>query len=143
MTSTSQKTQLGVRLPEQVVRAIDAARKNKSRAEYCRKLIETALEPAQSARRSTSQETREALESLEETLCEMRQSAMAAERDAGRALAEIQRLRLDFATAIVGVLTKIGQAVRKKDQRQFARTKAEDFVRRVLLHENTGAEELG
>lgn len=141
MNTSSSKIQLGVRLPEQTVRKIDAARNHKPRAEYCRELIELALAGRQNTGGPAGEEIRDVLESCEVKLSDICQAVIVAERDAAKALAEIRALRSDFATALVGVLTKIGQVVREEDQRQFARQKAEDFVRRVLLSEETATED--
>lgn len=127
------KTQIGIRLPAEAIRHIDAKRQNSTRAEFCRHLIEAGLAGIAGDQRAIFETVGEMIGSLQQELGEIRESAILAERDAERSLAEIARLRTDLATAVVGLLTKLGQVVREEDQRQFAREKAERFVKRVLL----------
>ena len=132
MPADTEKTQIGIRLPAQLLRLIDSKRHNKTRAEYCRELIEVGLATSDHDRGEASELLSQLMDAMQEQLSDIRQSAILAERDAETAVTEIKRLRTDFATAIVGVLTKIGQVVREEDQRKFSREKAERFVKRVL-----------
>ena len=141
MPADAERTQIGIRLPVELVRQIDARRQNKTRAEYCRALIEAGLAGADEDHRATLAAFGEMIEPVQRQVADTRESAIIAERGAEEALTEIRRLRVDFATAIVGVLTKIGQAVREEDKRKFAREKAETFARRVLLSKATDREE--
>ena len=141
MPADTEKTQIGIRLPAQLLRLIDCKRHSKTRAEYCRELIETGLTATDDHRAGAAEILGQALESLQQQLVEIRDSSMLAERDAGRTRAEIRQLRVDLATAITGVLTKFGQVVREEDQRKFAREKAESFVKRVLLAQAGNQEE--
>jgi hypothetical protein len=141
MPSDKEKIQVGIRLPTALVRKIDANRQGRTRAEYCRELIETGLAADGSAQNVASEFLCQAVESLQTQLSEIHQSTILTERNAGESLAAIERLREDFATAIVGVLTKIGQVVREEDQRRFARDKAETFAKRVLLSKRPHYEE--
>lgn len=134
MPADSDKTQIGIRLPAEVVRRIDAGRHNKTRSEYCRELIEAGLNGAERQDAGTMQMFVELIESLQHQVAETRESAIITERDAESAVTEIKLLRADFATAIVGILTKLGQVVREEDQRKFSREKAETFAKRVLLY---------
>jgi hypothetical protein len=43
MPQDNGKTQIGIRLPAALVRQIDRRRQHKTRAEYCRELIDSAL----------------------------------------------------------------------------------------------------
>jgi len=131
------KTQIGIRLHADLVRQIDANRQNRTRAEYCRQLIEASLAGIGGDQQAVLDLLGEMIGAVQQELGQIRESAMIAERDSERAVTEIQRLRADFATALVGVLTKIGQAVREEDQRKFAREKAESFVSRVLLYDHS------
>ena len=141
MTLQPPKIQLGLRLPETIVRQIDAARNTKPRAEFCRELIEQGLRGAESSQPRLTEEMSQTLESLGEQRSEIRRDVALAQRDAAQTLCEIRNLREDFATAIVGVLTKIGQVVRDEDRRPFARKEAEDFVTRVLLTRQSEVED--
>jgi hypothetical protein len=133
MPVDNQKIQIGIRLPAALVRKIDAQRQGRTRAEYCRDLIETGLAVGDHGQTGVSEFLCQAMESLQSQVSEIRKSAVLTERDVGEFLAAIQLLREDLATAIAGVLTKLGQVVREQDQRKFAREKAEAFAKRVLL----------
>lgn len=133
MPADSQKIQIGIRLPAALVQRIDAGRQNKTRAEYCRDLIEAGLVATEHGADGLNEILVQSLDSLQKQILETRQSAILSERVGGKSLAEIKSLRDDLATLMVGVLTKIGQAVREEDQRQFAREKAEAFVKRVIV----------
>jgi hypothetical protein len=133
MPADNEKIQVGIRLPATLVRKIDVNRQGRTRAEYCRELIEIGLAADHHTQEGFGEFLCQAIESLQNQISEIRQSTILTERDAGESLAAMQRLREDFATAIVGVLTKLGQVVREEDQRRFAREKAEAFAQRVLL----------
>jgi metal-responsive CopG/Arc/MetJ family transcriptional regulator len=133
MPSDIQKIQVGIRLPADLVRQIDAARQHNTRAEYCRQLIEAGMAATAPDAVQIEGSLARALQPIYQQLSELRQAAVLAERDSGKSVAQIKSLRNDLATAIVGVLVKIGQVVQEKDQRRFAREKAEQFVKRTLL----------
>lgn len=141
MPSDTTKTQIGIRLPTELVRHIDSRRRNKTRAEYCRELIETGMAATDHQMGGTVDSLSQSLQSLQDQLSEIRQSSLLAEREGGKTHDEIRNLRFDLATAMVGILTKIGQVVREEDQRQFARDKAESFAKRVLLMPGGNREE--
>ena len=133
MPADNEKTQIGIRLPAELVRLIDYRRQNRTRAEYCRELIESGLAAPEHQVDGPPEAFSQAVQSLQEQLSEVRQASILTEREAGEIRAEIRKLRVDLATVTTGVLTKIGQVVREEDQRKFAREKAEAFVKRVLL----------
>lgn len=141
MNDTPCKTQLGVRLPTDVVEQIDAQRQNKTRAEYCRELIEAGVSTKHNPAATHVEAVSTLVTTIQDDVSEIRSSLLIAERNIELTVREIARLRQDMATAIVGVLTKIGQAVREEDQRPFARKKAEAFARQTLLANKQHTEE--
>ena len=132
MSADAEKTQIGIRLPGSLVRKIDLLRGNKPRAEFCRECIEMHLTNDDILPSSDTDAIVESLDFLQEQICKTYQSAILAQRDSAKAISLIEHLHSSIATAIAGVLTKIGQAVREDDQRKFAREKAEKFVKRIF-----------
>jgi hypothetical protein len=141
MPADNEKIQVGIRLPATIVRKIDVQRQGRTRAEYCRELIETGLSADCHPQKGITEFLCQAVESLQSQISGIQQSVIVTERDAGEFLAAIERLREDLATSIAGVLTKLGQVVREEDQRRFAREKAETFVKRVLLSKKSNRKE--
>ena len=141
MSSDSDKVQIGIRLSTDTVRKIDALRGNQSRAEFCLALIDRGLTDPDSASGEVLRNVNDSLDSMQEQLVKIHQSTLLGQRDAGQAVALIERLYSAEATAIVGVLTKIGQAVREEDQREFAREKAEQFAKRIFFPQHPDQEE--
>jgi hypothetical protein len=140
MPNDVEKVQIGLRLPTKVVDEIDTRRLGTTRAQFCRNLIEKALADLAASAASAAQDAARtaeivemALEPLREQLTEISRSSILVQRDAATTSEAIRELRTDLATAVVGILTTIGQAVRQEDKRPFAQRKAEEFVRRVLL----------
>jgi oligoribonuclease (3'-5' exoribonuclease) len=142
MPADSEKIQVGIRLPAELVRQIDVARQHNTRAEYCRQLIEAGMAATDANSAQIAESLDQALQPIHQQLAEVRQSLVLTERDSGQSVTEIKRLRHDLATAIAGVLVKIGQVVQDKDQRPFAREKAEAFVKRTLLNHTTDRGEI-
>ena len=140
MSSDSDKLQIGIRLPADTVRKIDALRGNQSRAEFCRSLIERGLTDTDSASGEVLRNVNDSLDSMQEQLVKIHQSALLGQRDAGQAVALMERSYSTVATAFAGVLTKIGQAVREDDQRKFAREKAEQFMKRIFYPDTPNQE---
>jgi hypothetical protein len=141
MPRDEDKTQIGIRLPAGLLRRIDANRHGKTRAEYCRELIEAGLDAQQHGLGPTSEARDEQFDSLREDLSETRQSAIRAEHLSEEAVAILRGFRGDFGTLFVGVLTKLGQVVREEHKRRFARRKAERFVKRILYSRKSDQED--
>jgi hypothetical protein len=133
MARENDKLQIGIRLYAALVRQIDQRRQQKTRAEYCRELIELALTADGHQAELGTETLARAIEALQEPLSRIQESSLVAERNGAESLAEMKDLRQDLATLAVGLLTKIGQAVRQEDQRIFAREKAERFVKETLF----------
>lgn len=133
MNKPNHKIQLGVRLPSRIVERLDAQRQNKTRAEYCRELIEAGLDPAHGKTATLVQSIADLVASLRDELADIHRSTMVAERTTEVSANELKRLRQDLATAVVGVLTKIGHVVADEEQRPFARRKAEAFAKQAFF----------
>jgi metal-responsive CopG/Arc/MetJ family transcriptional regulator len=141
MSSDDQKIQIGIRLPVAIVRKIDVLRGNKTRAEFCRESIEMNLANTDNAPSKNTEIVVETLDSLQEQSCRTYQSAILTQHDAAKTIVLIEHLHSSVATAVVGILTKLGQVVREEDQRKFAREKAEQFAKRIFYSEHPDQEE--
>jgi hypothetical protein len=137
MPADSDKLQIGIRLSAKTVRAIDSVRGNKTRAEFCRELIEAGL---LTTREPMSDEAMQAIMksflSVQEQTTKIHQAIVLAQHDASKSSDILDRLYPAVATGFVGVLTKIGQVVRQKDRQAFARASAEEFVKRIFYPED-------
>ncbi len=141
MPSEPERQQIGIRLSAETVRKIDAVRGGQTRAEFCRTLIENGLSDKNSATAEVVRNIQESLDSMQEQLLTIHQSATLSQRDASLSVALTERLHSAVATAIAGVLTKIGHVVREGDQREFARKKAEEFVARIFYPDGPATEQ--
>ena len=111
MSFDSDERQIGIRLPADTVRKIDALRGNQSRTEFCRGLIERGWTETDSASGEVLQNVNDSLDSMQEQLVKIHQSAVLGQRNAGQAVALMERSYSTLATAFTGILTKIGQAM--------------------------------
>jgi hypothetical protein len=137
MPADSEKQQIGIRLPAETVRAIDQLRGTRTRAEFCRELIEIGVTGTQSPSNELMQMIVESLAVLQDQSGKSYQATVLNHHDIGKTIEILEHFQSAMATAVVGVLTKIGQVVRQEDQRIFAREHAEQFVARIFYPDNS------